>query len=257
MSVPPGRIPCMTTANTTPGCHPIAAAVACLHAQLDDLHATFWTMTAQDLAATLPALTRLRQRVTSLELSTAHAANTIGLGTEIGAADTGAYWANTTRQPKGIAKHRLKLAAALDKHETTRVAMAEGRVAEDQAAVIIEAVEQLPTMQAEAEAHLVALAAEHDATALAILGKHVLEVVAPDLADQHLQRTLEREEERAQEPGDRATGHRLLRPQDRLRSRDHPGRPRREVGGPGPGTQSQVPHRTPTDRAQRPRPGLH
>jgi len=57
----------------------------------------------------------------------------------------------------------------------------------------------LPARQHEAETHLVALATEHDATALAILGKHVLEVVAPDLADQHLQRTLEREEERAQE----------------------------------------------------------
>jgi hypothetical protein len=174
----------MTTAFSGTGTHPVTALVARFHDELDHLEATYWSMSEKELVATLPALTRLRQRVTSLELSVAHQADTTGLGTEVGAADTGAFWANAARRPKGIAKHRLQLAATLDKHPTTRDAMAAGNLAEDQAAVIVRCVDALPVMQAEAEAHLVGLAAEHDAKTLAILAKKVLETVAPDLADQ-------------------------------------------------------------------------
>ena len=128
-------------------------------------------MTDRELAHVLPALTRLRQRITGLELAAAHQADAVGLGTEVGAADTGAYWANTTRQTKAGAKRRLKLAAALDQHDTTRTAMTAGTVAEDQAAVIMKVVEELPVMQAEAETELVRLAAEHDARELGILAE--------------------------------------------------------------------------------------
>jgi hypothetical protein len=189
----------MTTAFSDPGTHPIVALVTRIHDDLDHLDATFWSMSERDLAATLPALTRLRQRINSLELSAAHQADTIGLGTEVGAADTGAYWANTTRQPKDVAKHRLKLADALDQHDVTRTAMAEGRVAEDQAAVIIKAVDALPAMQAEAETELVRLAAHHDAKELGLLARRVLDVVAPEVAEAHELAVLQREEDRARE----------------------------------------------------------
>lgn len=49
----------------------------------------------------------------------------------------------------------------------------------------------------QAETHLVAAAAHHDAKALRILGKRLLEVVAPDEADAHEARLLEAEEARA------------------------------------------------------------
>ena len=77
--------------------------------------------------------------------------------------------------------------------------MTAGTVAEDQAAVIVKVVEELPVMQAEAETELVRLAAEHDARELGILAKHILAVVAPDVAEQHQLQVLEREEERALE----------------------------------------------------------
>jgi hypothetical protein len=77
----------------------------------------------------LPSLSRLRHRIAALELAVAHQADAIGLGTEVGAADTGAYWANTTRQTRAGAKRRLKLAAALDQRETTRSAMTAGTLA--------------------------------------------------------------------------------------------------------------------------------
>ena len=110
------------------------------HRQHDASGATGTTSRAApwaELAHVLPALTRLRHRITALELAAAHQADAIDLGAEVGAADTGAYWANTTRQTRAGAKKRLKLATALDHHDTTRTAMTAGTVAEDQAAVIV------------------------------------------------------------------------------------------------------------------------
>lgn len=45
-----------------------------------------------------------------------------------------------------------------------------------------------------AEAHLVAAAADHDARALRVLGRRILEVVAPELAERCEGWALEREE---------------------------------------------------------------
>ena len=91
------------------------------------------------------------------------------------------------------------MATALDKHPVTQTAMAAGAVAEDQAAVILRAVDALPVMQAEAEAHLVDQAEHYDSKTLAVLAKKILEVVAPEIAEEHLKATLEREEAAAQE----------------------------------------------------------
>ena len=113
----------MTTAFSDPGTHPVAAVVAHFHGELDELDPRLWSMTESELAQVLPALTRLRHRIAALELAAAHQADTKGLGTEVGATDTGAYWASTTRQTRAGAKRRLKLAAALDQHETTLTAM--------------------------------------------------------------------------------------------------------------------------------------
>ena len=54
-----------------------------------------------------------------------------------------------------------------------------------------------PEQRTAAEAHLVELAAEHDAKALRVLGRRVFEVIAPDLAEHFEGRALEREEAEA------------------------------------------------------------
>jgi hypothetical protein len=48
-----------------------------------------------------------------------------------------------------------------------------------------------------AEARLVELAADHDAARLSVLGRHLFEVIEPDLAEEFEGRALEQEEERA------------------------------------------------------------
>jgi hypothetical protein len=69
----------------------------------------------------------------------------------------------------------------------------------DQAAVVVEAVDALPGSltddeRRKAEEHLLGEARHHDAKALAVLGRHLLEVIDPELADAELARRLEAEE---------------------------------------------------------------
>ncbi|MGI9155767.1 MAG: HNH endonuclease signature motif containing protein, partial [Marmoricola sp.] len=136
----------MSTAQIEYGGHPVSAAAARMHAELDALvDAGVWTMSPATLAKTLPGLTRLRARVAELELRVAHHADRVGLGTRVGAADTIAWWANTANLTKGEAKRLARLAKALDfAHEPVRDALAAGDLLVDQAQVIIDAVDALP-----------------------------------------------------------------------------------------------------------------
>ena len=55
----------------------------------------------------------------------------------------------------------------------------------------------LSALKTHAEQHLLAEAEHHDANELRILGRHLLDVVAPEVAEEHERRLLEQEEERA------------------------------------------------------------
>ena len=126
-----------------------------------------------------------------------------------------------------------------------------------------------PELVAHAEAHLIAEAAEYDAKTLKILGRRLLEVIAPDIADAHEAKLLEREE-RAAAAATRLTmwedGHgkvhgrftldalhgadaqegaaRVRRPQTPAPARDHSGnagRPRSGSGRRSPRSSSATP----------------
>src|SRR5262249_18939022 len=96
----------------------------------------------------------------------------------------------------------MRIAAALDSHEPTRTALAEGRLQVEQAEVILRALAELPDdldpeLVERAEQQLLVLAGDHDAKALKILGRRILEVVSPETADAHEAKLLEREERAA------------------------------------------------------------
>ncbi len=138
-----------------------------------------------------------------------------------GATSTAVWWAHHTRQTRSATHRAMRLAESLDDgHEPVRVALAEGELLADQAAVIVAAVDDLPTDLVDArsrdaaEAHLVDLARHHHADDLRRLGRHLLEVVAPDAAEAHLARQLEAEE--ASGPGRRAADD------ERRRAWSHP-----------------------------------
>ncbi len=79
-----------------------------------------------------------------------------------------------------------------------------GTVSVEQARAIARALDALPTdldpaMVEKAELHLIEQAAHFDAEQLLVLGRRVLEVIAPDVADTEEQRQLEAEERRARQ----------------------------------------------------------
>jgi hypothetical protein len=167
-----------------------------------------WTMTPAELQAVLPRLTRARHRLAEVELRVLHQADRAGVGDDVGATHTPAWWAHATGQPVPAALGVAKLAEHLDTgHEPTRVALAAGRVTTDQAKVIVAAVEELPAdldpgLVADAEHHLVGLAdldgdLRLDPRDLRIAGRKILEVIAPEVAEAHEAKLLETEERHA------------------------------------------------------------
>lgn len=163
--------------------------------------ASVWSMDPEETAATLVRLTATVARLSELELRVAAHADSIGIGESSGATSTANWWAHQTRQTRTDARRKVALGAALAYgHDCTRTALAAGDMTVEQARVIVQAVDRLPADadQENAERHLVAEAAHHDPRALRLLGKRLLEVVAPDVADAHEAKLLEREEQLAE-----------------------------------------------------------
>lgn len=181
--------------------HPVAEGVARLHAELEQLaEVPVWSMGYAELGETLVALTRLRARVEELELRVAARADDREVGESSGAANAAAWWAHHTRMTHAEARRRVRLARSLDgPHERVGEALAAGEMLPEQATVVVAAVDALPDdldpeLVQEAEVRLVALAREHDARSLRVLGRRILDVVAPEVGEAHEARQLEKEE---------------------------------------------------------------
>ena len=187
----------MATAFSGTGHHRVTSAIATCTQQLTDVtDQPLWSMTPAETEENLAALAALRSQVHELELRHLQHAERLDLGPGAGATDTASWWANATRQTKRTAKHRAELATLLDRdHAPVRDAMAAGSVSEEQATVIVRGVDALPVEhRRKAEDHLIDVAPDHDPLALKRLADHILQVVAPDIAEQHELAALERQE---------------------------------------------------------------
>jgi hypothetical protein len=187
------------TAIATPR-HRVSVAVAHAHVELDEVvDSSMWSMDPAETATTLVAVTRLEARVAELKARVASHADEVGVGDDVGATSTANWLAHATKQTRAAAVRTVRFGHDLESHQLVRDALAVGDVLADQADVIVHAVKQLPdtldpSQVEKAEAHLVACAAEHDAKALRILGRRLLEVIDPALADAHEARLLAQEE---------------------------------------------------------------
>ena len=157
-----------------------------------------------DVVRLLDGLTAITGRVTSTLGEVAVEADRRRLGDPAGARNTVTWWAHRTRLTRGEAGRVLALARDLegDLHHPVADRLREGRLLPDQAGVIVQAVEQLPAdlgrdVAVRARDHLLEAAAHHDARRLRLLGRRILDVVAPEVAESHEQRLLEAEERRA------------------------------------------------------------
>ncbi|CAM3898247.1 HNH endonuclease signature motif containing protein [Nocardioides zeicaulis] len=178
-------------------------------AQLGDL-----PLGDDDVVRVLDALTSASSRLTRELCRAAAEADRRRLGDSIGARHTHQWWAARSRQTHAEAARLTGLGCAFedDLHAPTGRALADGRLRVEQARVIVQAVDAIPTSvhasdgtariidpgaPAQARDHLLAAAAEHDSKALRRLGRRILEVVAPELGEAQEAATMAKEEARA------------------------------------------------------------
>lgn len=168
-------------------------------------------LTTSDKADLLRQLATLETRLTEVRLRVLATASDLAEAT--GARDAAAWYAATTRQDSASARVDQQLATALDHtHPDLRTALREGRVNLAQARVITAALADLPAdldplTRRRAEQTLVGYAADYTPQQLRILGRRILEVTAPEIAEAHEARLLAAEEAHA-----RATTKLTLKP---------------------------------------------
>ena len=149
-------------------------------------------------------LTLALSRLTALRLAALAQADRADVAASVDATSTTGWLRSRLPVTAQAAGRDLRLARALDadRHRPAAEALAAGEVLADQAAVIVEAVDGLPSSvtvgeRHKAEEHLLGEARHHDARTLALLARHLLEVIDPDLADAELARRLQAEEAHA------------------------------------------------------------
>lgn len=191
-------------APATGQAHAVARCADALLGALDGVATTpAWSMTAAEQREALVALTAAQARLTELRLRVLAAAEKNDVGADTAASSAAAWLAHRTKETRARTGSDLRLAEHLDSaFETTRAALARGRLNEEQARVIVRAVLDLPDRvpahdRGRAEAHLVAQAEHFDAKALRILGRRLFEVIDPDAADEQEGKKLEDEEREA------------------------------------------------------------
>jgi hypothetical protein len=184
--------------------HPVLACAATVGAALKDvadIEPAF--MRTAEKADALLALSRIETEVTALRLRIMAAADDVA--EETGARDVAAWLAHETHASPRSCRAELHLAAALDARWTRLgAAVADGVVSIAQAEVIARALDELPDdldpdLLVKAEVYLVEAAAHHRPEQLKVLGRKILDVIAPHIGEAEEAKQLAREEERAWE----------------------------------------------------------
>ena len=191
--------------------HPLLRCAEQVHAAVDAaMDSDPGYLRVEDKRAALAVLAAARERVRALEVRLLASADDVAVAT--GARNVAAWAAAELRADYGQVVRGTRLGAALDRRwPVLGRAFLEGQVSETQAGVIVAALDALPDevgpeVKARAEAHLVEQAADFGPRALRKLGERVLEVLAPDIAEEVEHRRL-RAAERAARRDTRLTMH--------------------------------------------------
>ena len=176
-----------------------------LNARLDELDDNgVWTMDQRETAESIVELQRAQARIAAAQARLLAHAERVDVAEMTHATSTAAWLRGEVPLTPRQAKQAVVLAKALDTglYPATSEALAAGELQHDQAVVVVAAVDALPDRlfaeeRSRAEAHMVGLGRRFDARQLRHLGKHLLEVVAPDIAEVEIAKRLEAEEEAA------------------------------------------------------------
>lgn len=186
------------------GQHPVVACAERVGqelAEIADVPVEF--MSAEEKAAALVAVSAAADRVAAIKLRLLASADDVAAGA--GARDAGAWLAHEARSDRHEQQRDLRLGEALSRRwQRLGDGLAHGAVNLAQARVIAYALDQLPDdvpadVVAMAEEQLVAYAAEFGPRDLRVLGRRILDVVAPEVAEAAEAKALDDEERRAAE----------------------------------------------------------
>ena len=182
--------------------HPILACAEAIRGELTGVAAVQPTfMTVAEKKAVVTEIEAARAALAELEMRVLATAGDVA--DEHGARDVGSWLRHHTRSDGGPARATTRLATSLDvRWPGVRTAMAQGQVSLEQARVLVEALEALPArvgtdVLARAETELVRLAGEFRPSQLRRLGRHILDVVAPEIAEGEEAEKLSKEEQSA------------------------------------------------------------
>jgi len=146
-------------------------------------------LSVEDKRTVLVELARQRARLEALELAVLAAADRDEVGAETGATSTAAWLAHQTLADRPEAAARVRLARTLDEDRAlTAAGLAAGDFSVAHAAVITKALADLPAdldpgLVVRAEKTLVEEAPQLTPTQLRAVGRHLLEVIAPELVE--------------------------------------------------------------------------
>ncbi|MDF9717495.1 DUF222 domain-containing protein [Nocardioides sp. ChNu-153] len=183
--------------------HPLAGVVARVHDDLDDgFELGLLTLGPVETGAALVELERAANRLAALQSRLLAHASEVRVEDATGAASTAVWFANATQVTRAEAHRRVRVAVAVnEQYGVLAAAAASGAVSPDQLEVVVRALDDLGDVTAEvrdeAERTLVGFAREHDAKALRVLGRRILDVVAPAVGEAREAELLAQEEREA------------------------------------------------------------
>ncbi|WP_207084549.1 HNH endonuclease signature motif containing protein [Nocardioides sp. S5] len=157
-------------------------------------------MSVGEKQSALVRLTEVRSQLDALLARVLGAADDVA--DAHGSRDAAAWLAVQTRTTRREARRDLALGRALNDHPWVATALASGALRSEQARVVVEAVDAIPShvdaeVRGDAEEALLRLAGQHDARELKQIGKRILDVVAPEVGESHEEAVLRAEEDRA------------------------------------------------------------
>ncbi|MDF9718020.1 HNH endonuclease signature motif containing protein [Nocardioides sp. ChNu-99] len=181
--------------------HPLAGVVARVHGDLDDgFELGLLTLGPAETGAAIVELERAANRLAALQSRLLAHAAAVRVEDTTGAPSTAVWFANATRVTRAEAHRRVRTAVATEeRYDALAAAGTSGAVSPGQAEVIVRALGDLgdeveSAVRVDAERALVGFAAEHDAKDLRVLGRRILDIVAPAVGEAHEAELLAREE---------------------------------------------------------------
>src|SRR6476661_1452374 len=187
-----------TGTPTTP-----AGVVACADRVLAELDETMWVAkTSEELVEAVAVAERLRAHLAALEASVVAEVHARGVAkAELAWGSTAEWFTHLAGTHRSTGHQTVRHADTLvNERSATHEAMVAGRVSPEQAAVIVDAIDRLPTdatVRRDGEAFLLDAASRLNATDLAKAAKHLVEVADPEGAERKAERELARQDRAA------------------------------------------------------------